>query len=65
MTTELTDNERALLAREVAADAAGWVETCRSAFISGWNAAMAHVAEQAAEGIGHLKDNDDCCHFQD
>ena len=50
-TTELTDNEKALLAREVAADrhidGSGWYnENARDVFISGWNAAMEYVKEQ-------------------
>ena len=51
MTTELTDNERALLAREVAADrhvdSSGWYnENMREVFCTGWDAAMEYVKEQ-------------------
>jgi hypothetical protein len=63
MATELNEGEKAQL-RELAADAAGWVETCRTAFCSGWDAAMKHVGQQASEGIAHL-DGDECCYFQD
>jgi hypothetical protein len=55
--------ERAL-ARETAADNAGWVETCRTAFTSGWDAAMVYASRKASEGIEQL-DSDECCHFQD
>jgi hypothetical protein len=58
-----TYNEHAL-AREAAADDAGWVETCRTAFTHGWDAAMAYANRKASEGIEHL-DSDECCHFQD
>jgi hypothetical protein len=36
--------ELGILARERAADHSGWVETCRTAFIHGWDAAMREVA---------------------
>jgi len=40
MTIELTDNERALLAREVAADKSFHNPTLKEAFYDGWDAAM-------------------------
>jgi hypothetical protein len=66
MTTNLSPNEQALLAREVAADQYDreWPlrttlgNTAREGFCAGWDAAMEYAAKRAAEGIGHL-DNDD------
>ena len=54
-TTELTDNERALLAREVAADDYDrqWPlrttlgNTAREGFCAGWDAAMEYVKQQS------------------
>lgn len=51
MTTELTDNEKQLLAREIAADkrvgAGGYYnDNMRQVFVSGWNAAMEYVEKQ-------------------
>lgn len=48
MTTELSDNEKALLAREVAADMHGCSgkELYRKMFTDGWDAAMDYVKEQ-------------------
>lgn len=67
-TTELTNNERALLAREVAADNAAQPAYggYRTAFCAGWDAAMEYIAQKASESIAHIDGNDDdCCHFQD
>ena len=69
MPNELTDNERALLAREVAADSYDYTYSHdqlwpRTAFVAGWDAAMEYMAQEASEGIAHL-DDDECCHFQD
>jgi len=54
MTTELSDNERALLAREVAADQYdhGWPlrttlgNWSREGFCAGWDAAMEYIEER-------------------
>ena len=62
MATELSDNERALLAREVAAD--GYRPSSvadeedirrvpRDAFVAGWDAAMAHVAKRDHDDDGY------------
>jgi hypothetical protein len=55
-TTELSDNEKALLAREVAADKStnptgyGYDQRGRrAAFIAGWNAAMEYAEKQRQE----------------
>lgn len=64
MLPDIYNEHEHALAREAAADNAGWTETCRTAFISGWNAAMVYASKQAAEGVEHL-DDDECCHFQD
>lgn len=52
------------LAREAAADSAGWTETCRTAFTHGWDAAMVYASKRASKGVEHL-DDDQCGHFQD
>lgn len=51
MTAELTDNEKQLLAREIAADkrvgGGGYYnDNMREVFVSGWNAAMEYVKQQ-------------------
>jgi hypothetical protein len=51
MATELSDNERALLAREVAIDQHGYRYSGREAFTDGWDAAMEYVEKQLAERI--------------
>jgi hypothetical protein len=38
------DNDLNLLTREQAADKSNYTETCRTAFIHGWDAAMREVA---------------------
>lgn len=47
-TTELSDNDKALLAREVAADRYGR-PAYRRMFIDGWDAAMEWMAKQRAD----------------
>jgi hypothetical protein len=39
----IADDQLNQLARERAADKSGYVETCRTAFIHGWDAAMREV----------------------
>jgi hypothetical protein len=71
-TTELTADEKALLAREVAADehdrhwphVTSYGELPRESFLRGWDAAMEYAVKMTAEDIAHL-DSDECCHFQD
>lgn len=62
-TIELNNDEKALLAREVAADShvvgGGWYnDSAREVFISGWNAAMEYASRKASDSIAHL-DSDD------
>lgn len=52
------------VARELAVNNTSWVETCRTAFTQGWDAAMVYAGKKASEGINHLG-GDECCHFQD
>lgn len=64
MSTELTPNERQLLAREVAADDYDrqWPlrttmgNTAREGFISGWDAAMEYVVKERDERIDKLSE---------
>lgn len=58
MSDELTDNEKQMLAREVAADRAYYDDRKRAAFIAGWDAAMEYAAKKMAEGIEHLDEAD-------
>lgn len=58
-TTELTNNEKALLAREVAADGHDtseyeYEDVVRRTFCAGWDAAMEYAGKKASEGIEHL-----------
>lgn len=43
--SELTESERLLLAREIAADTSGY-RNCRDAFEAGWDAAMNYIKER-------------------
>lgn len=61
-TTDLSDSERLLLARETIADRYGQRLTSfvynpsqvRDAFLAGWDAAMEYAAKKATEGVEHL-----------
>lgn len=57
MPSELSDNERLVLARENAADKYEreylWPSE-RDSFRAGWDAAMEYVNSKLAEGVGHL-----------
>jgi hypothetical protein len=51
MTTELSDNDRALLAREVAVDQHGYRNYGLQAFTDGWDAAIEYIEKQRRDEV--------------
>lgn len=61
--SELSDKEKQLLAREVAADryvgSGGYYnDSMREVFISGWNAAIEYAVKVAVGGTEHLDEKE-------
>lgn len=55
MTTQLTTNEQALLAREIAIDQHGYRNYGMRAFTDGWDAALAWMEEQRGQEQGQAE----------